>query len=301
MNNEKPTLQRLFLPVTIALLMLVLLLSTAVAQHLRSAPQKSHGSQPNIIFIIVDTVRSDHLSAYGYSRPTSPNLDTLLAAEGVRFDQATTPSTWTFPSNAALFSGLRPSTLGVHWSAPGASIDNETTMLAEYLHDAGYYTAGFISAHYARGQFGFNQGYDSYQELVGNAGTTTDAEEINTLAINWLETQWSPILSGTQPLFLHLYYYDPHTWYNPPPPYDTLYDPTYTGTLTAEIYGDGENIVNGTITPTVRDIEHVQALYDGEITYWDAAFSNMMIHLENTGLLDNSIVVVTAILNLKKG
>jgi arylsulfatase A-like enzyme len=167
-------------------------------------------------------------------------------------------------------------------------------MLAEHLRDAGYYTAGFITAHYARGRFGFDQGFDIYEELAGNAGTTTDAEEINALVMNWLDTQWTPVVSGTQPLFLYLYYYDPHSWYNPPAPYDTLYDPTYTGTLTADIYRDGQDIVSGAIVPTPRDIEHILALYDGEITYWDASFADMMSYLEDLSLLDNAIIVVTS-------
>ena len=294
MSVYKKACLGLILPLGIALLMLVIFLATAVAQFPHSPPLPPTGSQPNIIFIIVDAVRADHLSAYGYAQATSPHLDAQLAAQGAIFTQATAPSAWTFPSNAGLFTGLRPSSLGVQWSASGTAIPDEATMLAEYLHQDGYYTAGFISAHYVRGQFGFNQGYDVYQELVGNAGTTTDAEAINSLAIDWIETTWAPVLSGTQPLFLHLYYYDPHTWYNPPAPYDTLYDSTYTGTVTGEVYGDGQNIVDGIIVPNERDIEHIQALYDGEITYWDTALGEMLDYLDSNGFLANSIIVLTS-------
>ncbi len=295
MPNTRPfsyVIAVLLLPVML-LYFLVLQPATTVS-HITPYANSRGTSLPHVIFITVDATRADHISAYGYGRATTPNLDAILADQGVLFTQATTPSSWTFPSNTGTLTGRMPSAIGVNWTDDDARIPDGETMLAEYLQDAGYYTAGFISAHYTRGQFGFNQGFNVYEELVGNGATTTDAEEINTLAMDWFQTEWIPVISGTQPLFLYLYYYDPHTWYNPPPPYDILYDPTYTGTLTAEVYRDGQDVVSGIITPTARDIAHLQALYDGEITYWDAEFSTMMAYLDSIGLLDNSIIVLTS-------
>jgi arylsulfatase A-like enzyme len=93
---------------------------------------------------------------------------------------------------------------------------------------------------------------------------------------------------------LYLYYFDPHTWYNPPPPYDTLYDATYTGTLTADVYQDGISVASGAISPTARDVQHLVALYDGEITYWDHHLGAMLTTLDDLQLLDNGIVIVTS-------
>ncbi|MCL4262553.1 MAG: sulfatase [Anaerolineae bacterium] len=295
MQNKRP----FFYMLTVLLLLMtffyfVLLLPVTAVSRTTSYANPNSLSLPHIIFITVDATRADHISAYGYGRATTPNVDALLAEQGALFTQATTPSSWTFPSNAGTLTGRMPSTMGVNWTDDNARIPDSEIMLAEYLQNIGYHTAGFISAHYARGQFGFDQGFNVYQELVGNGATTTDAAEINALATNWLQTEWLPVISGTQPLFLYLYYYDPHTWYNPPPPYDTLYDATYTGTLTAEIYRDGQDVVTGVITPTARDIVHLQALYDGEITYWDNEFGTMMAYLESLSLLDNSIIILTS-------
>lgn len=252
-------------------------------------PVAAAATMPNIIFIVVDALRADHVSSYGYERPTTPNLDAIMAAEGVRFEEAITASSWTYPSNAAMLTGKMPSRLGVNWSDVRSSIPPAEKLLAEYLHEAGYHTAGFINNFYLTDSFGFNRGFDTYQTLRGSE----KAEDLNSLALNWLDTQWVP-QGRPQPLFLFLYYYDPHTWYDPPPPYDTLYDKNYTGTLNPDVYQHGQPVVARDIVPTPRDVEHLIALYDGEITYWDHHFGQIMAQLEAKGLLENSLIVVTS-------
>ncbi len=246
-------------------------------------------TMPNIIFVVVDALRADHVSSYGYERPTTHNLDAMMAAEGVRFEQAITASSWTYPSNAAMLTGRMPSRLGVDWSSFESSIPASETLLAEHLQDAGYYTAGFVNNFYLTDSFGFNRGFDVYETLRGSE----KAEDLNSLALNWLESQWVP-QGRPQPLFLFLYYYDPHTWYNPPPPYNTIYDNNYSGPLTTDVYQHGQPVVAGDIVPTARDTEHLIALYDGEITYWDHHFGQIMAQLEGRGLLEDSIIVVTS-------
>jgi arylsulfatase A-like enzyme len=257
-------------------------------------PVTDPSSPPNVIMIIVDALRADHVSAYGYSRPTTPNLDAFIADQGVIFQDSISASSWTYPSNAAMLIGRNPSSIGVVWADRDSSIPADETMLAEYLHDAGYYTAGFTSAWYASAQFGFNQGFDVFEEHIGHGADRTRAEELNVAAMAWLSNTWTSTLSGTQPLFLYLYYFDPHTWYNPPSPYDTLYDATYTGTLTAEVYQDGVAVASGVISPTARDVLHLVALYDGEINYWDHHLGEMLTTLDDLRLLDSGIVIVTS-------
>lgn len=254
-----------------------------------SAQSATTSAMPNVIFVVAEAMRADHLSSYGYERPTTPNLDAFLAAEGVRFDQASAASSWTYPSNGAMFTGRMPSRIRIDWSDLHATIPEGETMLAEYLRNAGYYTAGFITNFYLGANFGFSQGFDVYEKLRGSE----KAEDLNRLTMNWLETQWAT-QNRTQPLFLFIYYYDPHTWYDPPPPYNTLYDSNYTGSLTPDVYEHGQAVVSGDIVPTPRDVEHLKALYDGEITYLDDNFGQMMDYLDGLGLLDNSLIVVTS-------
>lgn len=258
-----------------------------------TASAASSKALPHIVLIVVDALRADHVSAYGYGRTTTPNLDSLVADRGVLFQSATAPSAWTLPSNAALLTGRSPFKMGVVWSDPQSVVPAQEKMLAEHLDDAGYYTAGFVSAHYVRNRLGFGQGFDIYREQVGNTDHSTRADQVNAMAMDWLGANWATI-SGTKPLFLFLYYFDPHTWYDPPPPYDTLYDPAYTGTMTTSVYRDGESVVSGAIVPTERDVQHLQALYDGEVAYWDVYLGEMLTYLETMHLLDNSIVIVTS-------
>ena len=119
------------------------------------------------------------------------------------------------------------------------------------------------------------------------------AEEVNARVIDWLDTAWAA-QGGDQPLFLFVYYFDPHTWYDPLPPYDDWYDATYTGTVTPEQFGVGESVVSGDLVLSPRDLEHVIALYDGEIRYWDEQFGLLLDHLEGMGLLENMLVVLTS-------
>ena len=251
-------------------------------------------TKPHIIYIVVDSLRADHLSSYGYGRATTPNFDALMAAQGVRFSDATSTATWTLPANASMFSGLYPFRFDIQWSDPDERLGNDVPLLAEMLSDNGYYTAGFIGASFLRARYGFDQGYATYTEIVGGGANRTDAAQINDAAQAWLQDEWPALRDEEQPLFLLLYYFDPHSWYNPPAPYDTLYDPTYDGPLSAERFQDGREVIAGTLVPTARDIEHLIALYDGEISYWDSHFGKIMAFLENMGLLDESIVVVTS-------
>lgn len=263
-----------------------------VAALAAARPQISAATElPTVILVVVDALRPDHVSGYGYARPTTPNLDQRLIGTGASFLDATAASSWTYPSNAAMLTGRLPSDIGVHWHSDATRIPESETMLAEHLKAAGYTTAGFVNAYYVWPNFGFGDGFDIYE--VVQSGPNGDAAQVNLAALDWLTGTWEPDLQD-KPLFLFLYYYDPHTVYDPPPPYDLLYDGTYTGTLTGKAYNNGERVVAGEIVPTPRDIEHLIALYDGEITYWDEQFGQIMDRLEEFGLLDNALVILTA-------
>ncbi len=243
--------------------------------------------RPNVIFIVVDALRADHVSAYGYERPTTPHLDAFMAG-GVRFAEATTASSWTYPSNAAMLTGRMPTRIRMNdWASLTAFVPPEELMLAEALRNGGYRTVGFVNNFFLDQQFGMAQGFDHYQRLVASER----AEDLNQMAFDWLDAGGA---AGDQPLFMFMYYYDPHSWYDPPSPYDTLYDPDYTGGLSPDVFQHGEAIVSGEIVPSERDVEHTIALYDGEITYWDAHLNQFLNRLSAEGLLKNTLVVVTS-------
>jgi arylsulfatase A-like enzyme len=259
-----------------------------VSQGAEFARAKNNQDQPNIIFIIFDALRADHVSAYGYPRQTTPTVDSRLAAKGVLFSEATAISSWTKISNASMLSSRLPMELFAVWEQTNDPILNSQTLLAEYLRDAGYNTAGFIDSWFMRAQFGFAQGFDTY-EIVG-----VDGDSINNLAITWLDEHGYQSGNSGDPLFLFLYYYDPHSEFVPPPPFDTMFDPDYTGPITGEIFGHGKDVVSGDLILSERDLEHVIALYDGDIAYSDHFLNIMLDDLETRGFLENSLIVFSS-------
>ena len=263
---------------------------TWLSRSVEAAPVKD--TQPNIIFVVVDSLRADHVSSYGYERETTPNLDSWVADQGVLFTDVTAASSWTNPSNGSMLTSHNPLSIDTIWSDYDRRIPEDEVLLAEYLHNAGYKTAGFVSNYWMRANFGYDQGFDFYQNTTGEDARRAFA--INEMATTWLDSNLGVLESGDQPLFLYLYYLDPHSWYDPPSPYDTLYDSTYTGTMTAEIFGHGQDVVAGNLVPTERDIEHLLALYDGEIAHWDFYLGQMFDYLKANKFLENSIIVVTS-------
>jgi hypothetical protein len=125
-------------------------------------PLPASGS-PNVLLIVLDTVRTDHLSLYGYPRPTTPNLD-RPAQRGVRFDKARAAAPWTLASHANMFTGRWPHELGVQWSCP---LRDDVPTLAEYLGSLGYATAGFAgNTFYCSYDSGLTRGFTHYEDYV---------------------------------------------------------------------------------------------------------------------------------------
>ena len=118
---------------------------------------------PNVLLIVLDTVAADHLSLYGYDRPTSPTL-IELAERGIRFDRVQSTSSWTLPSHSSIFTGRWPHELSTGWLNP---LDETYPTLAEYLGSRGYATAGFIANYaYCASDSGLDRGFVSYQDYI---------------------------------------------------------------------------------------------------------------------------------------
>lgn len=120
---------------------------------------------PNVIWIVADTLRADHMSVYGYNRPTTPELE-KWAKEGITFDMARSAAPWTLPSHVTMFTGLWPSEHGSRVNRPYASA---SPTIAEYLRSKGYATAGFVSnVRMCNRVYGVNRGFDTYIDFPCN-------------------------------------------------------------------------------------------------------------------------------------
>jgi arylsulfatase A-like enzyme len=178
-------------------------------------------SRPDVVLVSIDTLRADHLGSYGYGRPTSPFLD-ALAARGTRFAAARSASPWTLPAHTTMLTGLLPSTHRV--VEDDLRLADDMPLLQEQLRAAGYATAGVVSTLYVSTVYGFQRGFDHFEDFgihgeKQNLQNEVVAEDVVDHALAWLRTQ-----APGKPVFLFLHLYDVHYQYAPPPPYDTRFD-----------------------------------------------------------------------------
>jgi arylsulfatase A-like enzyme len=232
---------------------------------------------PNVLLISIDTLRQDHVSAYGYDRSTTPNLD-RLAAEGAVFANAWSTSSWTLPSHISALTGLLPSVHQVE--GQNDRLPEEIATLAETLARENYASAGFVSHVYLDGQYGFSRGFDEYVTRP-----TQIAEEVTEQALEWLDDH------RRQPFFLFLHYFDPHADYAPPAGYAERFDDDYQGPSVGE-YGFLQRFEDPAMPLPDEVARHVVALYDGEIRYTDDQIGRVLDRLREDGRLDDTIVAV---------
>ncbi len=155
---------------TLPVLVAIVIVSAASIQVSDSVKQWREARRPmpaagssNVLLIVLDTVRADHLGAYGYGRATTPAFD-RLAARGIRFEEARAPAPWTLASHASFFTGRWPHELGVNWLIP---IQSHFPTLAEYLENHGYATAGFVAnAGYCSYETGLSRGFTHFEDYI---------------------------------------------------------------------------------------------------------------------------------------
>ncbi len=248
---------------------------------------KKPAGPPNILLISIDTLRQDHLGCYGYPRPTSPNID-RLAREGIVFDRALAPSSWTLPSHVSLLTGTYPAFHRVQ--DDGVTLSPSIPTLAEHLRAKGYRTFASVSHVYVSRLFGLDRGFAVFDDslIVGGARNPVAGLVLDRALRLFPET------GGAQPWFAFLHFFDPHWDYEPPAPFDAMFtDPAYDGPI------DGtQNSMAPYRAPSqpmpAPDLRQLIALYDGEIAYVDAQIGRLLTELGRRGLLENTIIVVTA-------
>jgi arylsulfatase A-like enzyme len=264
-------------------------------------------TRPNLILITMDTVRADHLSCYGYGRRTTPNFD-RLASQGVLFENAIAPASWTLPSLASIFTGLLPHQ---HGGNAFRTVNPSLTTLAEVLEDHGYQTAGF-NANYFYGQkgWGIGQGFVPYDDdrtsveynlartLVGRTAVQPifqkfdrfdvffrrPAAEINDDVLRWYRNR------SSRPFFLYINYLDTHAPYLPPAPYDHRF-----GTLSDDLARLTFRIaLHPPASMRPEEKASLIAGYDNSLAYLDAQIGKLMESLSHSPDWTNTIVIITS-------
>ncbi|MEO8201607.1 MAG: sulfatase-like hydrolase/transferase [Gemmatimonadota bacterium] len=279
-------------------------------RSLSGAPAPRAGGR-NVLLIILDTVRAANLSLYGYDRPTTPNLQ-RLAATGVRFDAAISAAPWTLPSHASLITGHWPHELSADWVS---ALDDRQATLAEYFDRQGYTTAGFVAnVGYCSWEFGLKRGFMHYQDYPiswrtilesSSIGRQMDrsylirgllktdqhlvrvaAPAINQGFLEWVDNR------GSRPFFAMLNFYDAHGPYLPPAPFDRMFAPGGRDTDLSPLH---RFLARPRRTPPAANvIDREIAQYDGALAYLDQQLGVLFRELDQRGLLQNTVVVITA-------
>lgn len=230
-------------------------------------------ARPNIFVILIDTLRYDHVSCYGYHRPTTPNID-RLATEGARFDRAISTAPWTDPAILSLFTGLYPSDvwkpLG-HKEAVKELLPSGVETLAEVLSKHGYFTIA-ASDHPGVNYKRFGQGFDIYSTLYFADGPRRGWRETEPAKVR---SQLRELLTERSPnnLFVYVHLIYPHAPYDPGPPYDNLFEPGSSRAMRPSMDG------------RIND-------YDGEIKRTDDFLGDFLNDLKELGLDKNAVLVI---------
>jgi arylsulfatase len=267
-------------------------------QHVEYAalPQPARPAGPNVVLVLVDTLRADALGCYGYGRPTSPFLD-QLAAEGARFADATAAAAWTKPATGTVLTGLYPSRHGALYHGSTLQLPEGKRTLAEAFRDAGYVTAGFVTNPNVKRVFGFDRGFQEYfdspvedtvtlaalRESWGgwllerltrrqfNWKYENDVRAMNRHVLAWLDA------NADRRFFLYVHTIDPHEPYDPPAEYARDFEQDHG----LPLFNERKRLV-------ARD------LYDGEVRYTDDGLGELVAGLRERGAWDETLFVLTS-------
>ncbi|HZP39884.1 MAG TPA: sulfatase [Candidatus Binatia bacterium] len=276
-----------------------------VREHER-ARQAATAAAPNVLVLLVDTLRADRLGCYGAQPSPSPTVD-RLAAGALVFDQAIAQAPWTMPSVASILTGLPPASHGVvgAFSADDVMQNDEgrasflpwaIETLPERAEEAGITTVGVTSNALVSRATNYSQGFETWLEFgmdpnfaEGERNWAT-ARDVNDTFVRWLRA------NGRHRFFAYLHYMDVHDPYTPPP---ALRPPPPPGIRPQLAQGDLTGIareVNIGKAPPLSppEVAYLRALYDAEIAYWDGELARLLAALADAGVADRTIVVVTA-------
>ena len=245
--------------------------------------------RPNIVLIVVDTLRADQLGIYGNPRPTSPGIDETLASRGTVVERALSQAPWTLPSMTSMLTSRWPGdVLGEDPSGYGPPPGIDT--LAVVLRQAGYDTGGFSGNPTIHAGNGFAQGFETFYtpEDFRTGLEQLHADDLAARAEGWLATR------GARPFFLYAHFIDPHDPYENP---DTLsgrcnYDPGYAGKLSGR-FVHGVYLGKVPLGDVAADVRFLTALYDCEVGYVDRYVGELVRSLPPE-VAANTLFVLTA-------
>ncbi len=256
-----------------------------VEEERRAEPLRQSLGQANVIFVILDAARAMQFGAYGYARPTTPEVD-RLAAEGILFENATTPAVYTLGAMSSIWSSQQTDR---HQSEVSfsASLPKDRLTLGELLSARGIATAGFVANAVAGASFGFERGFAEFHEIYKDLGS--GAAGFAKAEPPWIER------NKDRRFILYLHFREPHFPYDPPPPFDTRFGPE--GPIRGRSRSDAAfftDLNQGRRKPVAGEVEHLVRLYDGNLAYADQQLGLLRQSMEAAGVWEKSVVILAA-------
>jgi arylsulfatase A-like enzyme len=306
--------------VGISVIMCLLFVSPRSSQWIGTQITTKDIDGPSVILIVVDTLRQDHLSLYGYRRPTSPHID-AWAGDALVFTDATAASSWTLPTHASMFTGLFPVSHGAHAFRGTDPVRNvkplieQAPTLAQLVSEAGYLTAAVVAnVNFLAPRFGLDRGFETYWVGIPRKGATFGPSD-------WLAREWSrwryeevdwpyyraPLITDNairwldaarpQPFFLFINYMDTHFPNGRPPTPTTASEPSmpqYEGRILTKADLDFvEPVLQGDpIDPRIQAT--LIGEYNRELTFLDLELNRLFEYLDSSGLADDTYVILTS-------
>jgi arylsulfatase A-like enzyme len=290
--------------------------------------------QPNIILLVLDSVRAANLSCYGHGRPTTPNID-ALAQQGTLFEEAISNGCWTLPVHASLFTGLYSLNHGLTTSKDALPEHHPT--LARQLKKLGYQTASFSNNAYVSAVSGLTQGFDVVDDvwrvsnprgiqrtkmgrlinymgqfgrparpLIGIARRMQRARAVvkrrrhqkdkGARVTNERLQNWlMEEREPDRPFFVFVNYMEPHEPYNPPHPYDRRFMPKEFSPQRVARVGPHKDVMDRISDPRGQeDILILKALYDGQLNYLDEKIGELLRFIDSQKGLEDTVLIVTS-------
>jgi len=241
-----------------------------------------------VILISLDTLRADHLSSYGYHRPTSPNIDEV-ARDGVLVENTYAQCSWTLPSHMSMLFSLNSASHQVYFN--DQKVDSSLPSIASFLHKAGFITYAFTGGGYVSSLYGFSKGFDWYDDPIRGQNTSSnqhEAENLFAYTSEWLKN------NKDKSFFLFLHTFQIHGPYDSPSPWNEMYREKNArwGKIGLRVFLD-RNGEDYPFSPEEKD--NIISLYDGEISYTDATLIKPLVNrLKELNIYDNTLLIITS-------
>lgn len=263
----------------------------------------------NVIIILIDALRPDHMGIYGYHRDTTPHID-KFARKSIIFDRTYSSAQWTIPSIAALFSASYPDKHNVY-APPDAKMLNKLPAniltLAESMRQQGFITSALTTQTWLQPDLGFDQGFDDWDVIRGF--NLKPVINLNPREGEWLNDavfeSLDELKNSEYPFFLYLHYMGPHVPYVVPPEFSGTFPPHKASPELMRLLDTPDNnlflikyeemkaiALRGDLDPD--DVNYMKARYDEKIFYTDWVIKQLFDKLETLGFMENTMIILTS-------